>query len=341
MKKREQYIDILRALACILVVLTHCVPPSSEAGPSSIHAFISFICAPSSELFLAISGALLLPVMMPTGPFLRKRFTRVFPPLLIWSVIIISYRLLTGAATTGESLRSMLMIPIRPVLGPYWFFYVISGLYIFAPVISKWLSGAAKKEIGFFLILWSITLALGSVSILTGSDLVRIEGNYYFILSSFGGFLGYMVLGSYLRNHTPVRSVKRNFAVPAAIILSLLALAVTGYKLRMVSADFFLENLSLPTALMVYSIFMLVKDLSIRNRAVTRLVSELASCSFGIYLTHIFIARGPVWHFIRNSVLAESHLLVQIVFSLFATLAISYLIVRLIKLLPFGKYIVG
>ncbi len=35
MKPREQYFDILRALACVLVVLTHCVPPAPAGVASS------------------------------------------------------------------------------------------------------------------------------------------------------------------------------------------------------------------------------------------------------------------------------------------------------------------
>lgn len=341
-KEREQYIDILRALACILVVLTHCVPPSvSPTGSSSTHAFISFICSPSSELFLAISGALLLPVRRTTKEFLSKRFMRVFPPLLFWSAVIVLFRHFTQDVTLNETLKTFISIPIKPVLGSYWFFYVISGLYIFAPIISKWLLNASKREIGGFLLLWGATLALASAGILFNANLIDVNGNYYFILNSFGGFLGYMVLGSYLRYHAGRRTIKKNVVVPLCILASLLVFAVVGYKMRIVSADFFLENLSLAAGLMVYSVFMLFKDVKINNKVLVKIVSEIALCSYGIYLIHIFVARGLVWNILGYMGLAGSHPAITASVSLMLSLAISYAAVRLIKLLPFGKYIVG
>lgn len=342
MKEREQYLDTLRVLACILVVLTHSVPPLSSESGSPSHAFVSFICSPSSELFLVISGALLLPVRRSTGEFLKKRFTRVFPPLLFWSVIIVIYRYLSHSVSIDEAWRSFISIPIKPVLGVYWFFYVISGLYVFAPVISKWLLNASKKEVNLFISLWGVTLVLSSLDILFNIRLINITGNYYFILNSFGGFLGFMILGSYLRNNTTERTIKKNIIIPFVILGSLLLFAVIGYKLRIVKADFFLENLSLSTLLMVYAFFMLFRNIKFNNKIIIKIISEIALCSYGIYLIHIFIARHIVWNLLGYTGLsANCHVAVTIVFSLILSLVISYGVVRIIKLFPYSKYIVG
>ena len=324
MKKREPYLDILRTLACILIVLTHSAPPLHTSGISSIHAFISFICSPSSELFLAISGALLLPVYRPTKEFLKKRFMRVFPPLLFWSCVIILYQYLSGSVPADETWHSFLSMPVKPVIGVYWFFYVISGLYIFAPVISKWMLNSSINEIRFFILLWGITLALSSASILFNIKLIPINGNYYFILNSFGGFLGYMLLGSYLRNHTAERTIRRNVIIPLIIIFTLFLFAVIGYKMRIITVDFFIENLSLPTALMVYAVFMLFKNVEFNNKVIIKIVSEIAICSYGIYLIHIFIARGLVWTLLDYAGLADSSAIITVSFSLILSLAISY-----------------
>lgn len=342
MKEREQYLDTLRVLACILVVLTHSVPPLSSVSSSPPHAFVSFICSPSSELFLVISGALLLPVRRSTGEFLKKRFTRVFPPLLFWSGVIVLYRYFSHSVSIDEAWRSFISIPVKPVLGVYWFFYVISGLYIFAPVISKWLLNASKKEMNLFIFLWGVTLALTSLDILFNIRLINMAGSYYFILNSFGGFLGFMILGSYLRNYTAERTVKRNIIVPSLILGSLLLFAIIGYKLRIVKADFFMENLSLPTLLMVYAIFMLFRNIKFNNKIITKVISEIAFCSYGIYLIHIFIARHIVWNILRYTGLSSAcHVVITIAFSLILSFVISYAVVRLIKLFPYSKYIVG
>lgn len=341
MKEREQYLDTLRALACILVVLTHSAPPLQSGSSSSTHAFISFICSPSSELFLAISGALLLPVYRPTGEFLQKRFMRIFPPLLFWSVIIVFYGYLSHTASIDETLKALVSIPFKPVLGPYWFFYTISGLYLFAPFISKWLLNAPEKEIRFFILLWGVTLTLGSIGILLGSPIIQVNGDYYFILNSFGGFLGFMLLGCYLRRYTGKRSVRKNIVIPLIILFSLLLIAIVGYKTRMLTSEFFMENLSLPTALMVYVIFMLLKDLKFSNKIVIKIISEIALCSYGIYLVHIFISRGLIWNLLDYMGLHNCHAMILVSSSLILSLVVSYGVVRLIKFLPYSKYIVG
>ncbi len=46
----------------------------SDSPDSAIYAVITFICAPSPELFMAISGALILPVNEPAGVFVRRRW---------------------------------------------------------------------------------------------------------------------------------------------------------------------------------------------------------------------------------------------------------------------------
>lgn len=341
MKKREQYLDTLRCLACLLVVLTHSVPPLQSSGQSSIHAFASFISSPSSELFLAISGALLLPVRRPTGEFLRKRFTRVFPPLIFWSIVVVVYRYLTHEISANEAWTTFLYIPIKPVIGVYWFFYVISGLYVFAPFISKWLLQATKKEMHLYLSLWAVTLSLASASILLKTELIDINGNYYFILNSFGGFLGFMLLGHYLRNYTGERTRKKNILVPLLILSALLMVAVIGYKTRTVGVDFFIENLSLVTALMVYSLFMLFKGLHVKNKAGAKLISEMALCSYGIYLIHIFIARTIVWGFLEEIGWMTINPTVLVAVCLILSLVLSYLVVRLVKFIPYSKYVIG
>ncbi|MFC4673838.1 acyltransferase [Dysgonomonas termitidis] len=341
MKKREQYLDTLRSVACIFVVLTHSTLPLNTSDTSYTHAFISFICSPSSELFLAVSGALLLPVCRPAKEFLKKRFMRVFPPLLFWSCTIVIYRYFRNFVSLDETCISLICIPFKPVLSVYWFFYVISGLYIFAPIISKWLLNSTRNEMRLFLFLWIITLALASVSILLDNKLVPVNGSYYFILNSFGGFLGFMILGSLLRNHTSGRTVKHNIVIPLVILFSLFIVAVIGYKTRILTAGFFIENLSLPTALMVYAVFMLFKDIRFDNKIIIRIITEIATCSYGIYLIHILVNRNIVRNLLGYIGVTDYHAIITSSLSLILSLGISYGIIKLIKLLPYSKYIVG
>ncbi len=342
MKQRIQYLDILRILACVLVVLTHCVPPAPAGQTSSaIYAFISFVCSPSPDLFMVISGALILPIATSTGAFLKRRFLRIAPPLFFWSAAFVCYNFFSQNVSLSETLRNFVSIPISPVVGVYWFLYVILGFYLFAPILSGWLKGTSGCEIRFFILLWGVTLVLGSAAAMFDIWIIDPTGNYYFILNSFGGFLGFMVLGSYLRNHAGGRTVVKNVVVPLGIIAAVLMSAAAVYRSGIDTAGLFGDNLSPVAVLMVYAMFMLFKDVRISGWTLSKIVAELADCSYGIYLIHLFIARGPVWSLLEYSGMMNFHPVIYISISLVLSLALSYGVVRLIRLLPWGKYLVG
>ena len=85
------YIDCLRVFACFLVVTIHCnYIPTMECNKIYTQ-LLNVIGSPSSELFLAISGCLLIPVKISQGEFYRKRFSKLIVPLLFWSIIVDLY----------------------------------------------------------------------------------------------------------------------------------------------------------------------------------------------------------------------------------------------------------
>ena len=88
---RVQYIDILRVIACFLVLLTHSALASDNENVGIWYALYSFIGSPSSELFLAISGSLLLPIKLPSKEFYKIRFSKLLYPKLFWSIFYIIY----------------------------------------------------------------------------------------------------------------------------------------------------------------------------------------------------------------------------------------------------------
>lgn len=341
MKHREQYFDIIRAVACVLVVLTHCVPPAPAGSSGAVHSFVTFICAPSPELFMALSGALILPVATSAGEFLGRRFLRLIPPFAFWSVAAVAWLFFSGAATGAETITSLVSIPITPVVGVYWYFYVIFGFYLFAPIVSPWLAGASRREVWWFLAVWGLTLVLGSASGVFTTLPVDPTGNYFFILSSFGGFLGYMVMGFVMRRHTGPRTVLKNVVVPVTIVVALMLSGLAGYLTGKVPSALFLDNLSPVRALMVWAMFMAIKGVRLPDGTVSKLVYDISDCSLGIYLVHFFIARGFVWQVIGRAGMMSLHPAIYIAVSLVLSFTLSYGVVRAIKLLPWGKYIVG
>ena len=157
---RIPWLDNIRVFACILVIASHIVgqffvsPPFTPDNETfAWSSFYTVLVRVSIPLFFMISGALLLPVRDTTGQFLKKRFTRVLFPFLLWSAFYTvfpwSYETLTGdsfhsvfpLSRVSPDLETMgtnlLLIPLKFSVGIHlWYLYVLMGLYLFLPVIS-------------------------------------------------------------------------------------------------------------------------------------------------------------------------------------------------------------
>ena len=89
------WVDLLRVLACFLVVFAHCCDPfvgqlDADRGAFLTGAFAGSLVRCSVPLFVMMTGVLLLPVGEGMGAFYRRRIGRIVPPLLFLSLIHIS-----------------------------------------------------------------------------------------------------------------------------------------------------------------------------------------------------------------------------------------------------------
>ncbi len=157
MKQRDISFDIIRILACFMVVLMHSPLPSADANGPFLVA-LSYFTAPCIGLFFMVSGALLLPVKTDYFTFLRRRFGKIAVPTVLWSLIYIALRLFYSKSEINV-LQSVGSIPFSAQgEGVLWFIYTLCGLYLLAPILSGWLDRATKREIQFALTLWGVTL---------------------------------------------------------------------------------------------------------------------------------------------------------------------------------------
>ena len=87
------WVDLLRVLACFLVVFAHCCDPfvgqlDADRGAFLTGAFAGSLVRCSVPLFVMMTGVLLLPVGEGMGAFYRRRIGRIVPPLLFWSLAL-------------------------------------------------------------------------------------------------------------------------------------------------------------------------------------------------------------------------------------------------------------
>lgn len=334
--QRIVWLDAVRLVALFTVVCCHCtdtfnfIPPQITSGTEELKfwgAVYGALLRPCVPLFVMITGALLLPVRQPAGPFYRKRISRVFWPFLIWSILYALFPWFTGIIgcepdfiryffpySSDDILRQSfdvslthigrLPLNFSPVGVHMWYIYMLIGLYLYLPIFSAWVEKASERAKLWFLAAWAVTTLLPYYVQLAEPYLWgTCSWNLFGMLYYFAGFNGYLLLGHYLRHHDFPLGRTLAFGVP----LFAVGYAVTFFGFRHVTSlpeyseellELFFTYCSLNVVMMTVPVFLLLKHVNIRSAAVQRLLAHLTACGFGIYMVHYFFA-GPCVHLTR------------------------------------------
>lgn len=209
-RQRDIALDILRVVACMMVVLMHAPMPSDAASGPFLTA-ISYFTSPCIGLFFMVSGALLLPVRTDYVTFIRRRFGKIVIPTVIWTFVYVFVALLKDD-TWAKLPRIILSMPFSAQgHGVLWFMYTLSGLYLLAPIVSPWLVQVTKREVEIVLGLWGVTLCYPLLQ-----NFVGITEGTTGILYYFTGYAGYFLLGYYLKRWPDALPMKWSAIVAVA-----------------------------------------------------------------------------------------------------------------------------
>lgn len=327
MKERNYNYDIMRVLACIMIICMHAPMPNLNAN-GIILSTISYFTAPGLCLFFVISGSLLLPIKTDTTTFLKKRLGKVIMPTLVFTILYIILNCINGEQQ--NILKTICSIPFSAQgHGVLWFMYTLIGLYLVAPIISKWLDSASKREVELYLLLWVITLCFPILKLFVCIN----EGNTG-VLYYFSGYIGYFILGYYLKKYPESISLKK-LIIPCIIAI----IAPIAFKVMHIEIDFYsmFWYLSIFVALLCTTIYVLISKIKIKKRGgIVELISNL---SFGIYLIHIAVMRFFIWEL--DFIININNYILQWITVVGLTFIISCSIAYVISLLPFGDYIIG
>ncbi len=323
MRIRDYSLDIIRVIACAMIVLMH--SPMSGLGISGMMLCgISYLTAPGVGLFFMVSGALLLKrndgKPFNARGFLRKRFTKILIPLLFWSCVG------WGIEQCGVD---------NTELGVLWFMYCLAGMYLLTPILSRWLSIANVIEIECYLLLWLLTLCVPFVKLLMPVNESDTSWLYYF-----HGYVGYYVLGFYLKHYWEKRmTLARKIVFSVAFVCISVILPVVLLVLN-VEVDFYsvFWYLSITVALQCVVWWSVVTRLMRNVSKLPGFVVELSKLSFGIYLVHILVMRNVLW---KTEWMQNMHGLVQIVVCAILTFTISALISWGISKIKYVRAIIG
>lgn len=342
MKQRNLSFDYIRILACMLVVLMHSPLPSPNASGVFLTT-LSYITAPCIGLFFMVSGALLLPIREAQADFLKRRFSKIALPTLVWSLL---YILLNTYNSESEInlLQSLISIPFSAQgNGVLWFMYTLAGLYLLSPILSAWLKSASRRDIEFILLLWGLTLCYPLIG-----SYAQINTSNIGILYYFTGYAGYFLLGAYLKQYPVGKRVILLFSLIALSGIALLGIL----KAKHIEFDFYslfwyLSIFIASLAIAVWGIIQMVYAWSNKTperaespkRVHESVIIQVSNLSFGIYLAHILIMRSWLWK--QDWIIDIAPYPLQCLTIFILTFLLSLALCKGISLLPFADMIIG
>ena len=261
-------IDILRIFAFVFIVMLHTL--NRQYGLTvwmSGYAVISI----GVNLFIMISGYLLLDRTETVKEFFRKRFFSILPLFIIFNIIYIYF-------------YNHSFITIKKISAPhFWYIYMILGLYLLTPWLRKVLQ-YAEKETFYVVVLWFLCNVFNPY--MQFFRLPKIPFSHFPIT----GFIGYYILGYYLK--------KYRYKLEKIPFICVIGVYITGFFISVIStkyvlvttgnriSDFFDKN-SLGTFFMSISFFVFWIKFNFKNR--NKVIRMISDSTYFAYLIHIII----------------------------------------------------
>lgn len=337
MKGRDITLDIIRILACCMIVFMHAPMPSASASGPFLMG-LSYLTAPGIGLFFMVSGALLLPVKDDYFTFMRRRLSKIVLPTVAWTAIYVALNIYMSQSEINI-MRTVLSFPFAPQgNGVLWFMYTMTGIYLLAPILSAWLEKASVREIECVLLIWCVTLCYPILE-----NWLAIGTGTTGILYYFTGYAGYFLLGYYLKNYG------RRLAAAAPALIAAIGLAlVMVLKYKGIEFDFyrlfwyesiFIAALACLIWMVVGKAVSLAKNTLKNGGGNSLCISALSNASFGVYLMHILIMRYWLWHVAWIE--GITNYVVQTITVAVLTLVLSMLLCHLMAKVPVLSLLAG
>ncbi len=342
-KPRYNFIDVLRVIACFLVIVNHTnswiftvtTPvPCATWYMSLTYFFVSKIAVP---IFIMISGYTLLD-KVDNYKKVGQRVLRMILALYLFSLPYYLGQYQLGDRiyiSVGDFLFSVFQYSLT---NAFWYMYMYIGLLIMLPFLQKMVANLSKKDVQIFICLCLLITGVWPIvehwfPMLTYSRMVDF--------ALFDSFVGILMIGYYFKKYVTPSKKK----LIASIIVFVLCIAfnviMTRREYDIMGGQnylFYDDRVYLPIVLASASVFYMVSHLRIEGRF-AKVMQVIGGCSFGIYLLADFFIGRLQW--VWNVLCAKGiHQMVAIIIYEFLIFGIAFVITFILKKIPGIKKIV-
>lgn len=344
---RIYYLDILRVMACIAVIVTHASFIYVMADFGSFNFIVGNIADSLSRigvpLFVMISGSLLLDKDYVNNN--QKQLNRIIKMImffLFWSSIYLLLFDVYLPLKQGNGISISKLINSF-IIGHYhlWYIYMIVGLYLIVPLLRLWVNYENITYIKYFILL-AFTFAFFIPQVINIGmyfsdkiDTFQIVLNYT-NLSYVGGYTLYFILGWYLRNY----EIKYKHLL---YFFGILSIIFEIFMTHFLSVTFnqpiqLYDNLSVNVLFQSVMVFVFVKSkYQNYDKRESYFIRTISKYSLGIYAIHA----GIIDLIIRYCDFCKKiNVIFTIVFMILSALLGSLLISMIMsKVKPIKKYL--
>ncbi len=343
-----QFLDILRALSTVGVILIHISTPVLKMTfgqnmnywwiGNGMDSAVRFVIA----MFLMLTGATMLHKSYRLTEFYRKRLFRVILPFLFWSAIYCVFIWLKLPHKTQPSdFQSIIPWAIHLFVNEnisrhLWYVYMIIQIYLIVPFIAKFVQKLSISWLWVILTSWLLVntaLSFHFFQLPSGNLILQKYINY-------GLYLGFLLLGFALMK-IPVPSFKVRIISGFTFMTTVFVAAITTYYLSIKAHKLDTScygTLTANTIIQAVSLFIILKDIILKSVILTRITNLISNYSFGIYLVHILVVNQLFDHKIYWKI---AYPLISLPALLVLVLLLSMGIVYVLRKIPGGKYIAG
>ncbi len=285
-KNRMSNLELLRIVATVIIVLSHYLKhgadfTAQEMTFQSVFRDIFVAGGVGVICFVLISGYFMTEIKTVS---LKKLF-RTWFPMFFFSVVI---ELIAFFTLPERGLMDLVTACLPGIFYKWWFATTFLVLSLFAPYINRLLGsldkGQYKKLILLLTVLWC---------------LIPTFTNQAVELSNLAAFIALYAIAGYLKRYPLANEMKIGILIFGGGCLWIVGAAVAGEFLGQYSmtfwrlADYFNEWTKLPQWLEGIGLFLIFKNLPIKQ---SKFINTVSAACFCVYLIHDHpIARELLW----------------------------------------------
>lgn len=270
--------ELLRIIACFLIIGIHCLPPlHTETG--NFILFMQALVRVSLPLFFLISGYFSLNQKIESiMRWYISRLLKLFVPFFIYALIHYLVKDL------DEDFFSLFFFKPLSISSHFWFIHMFAGLIILAPAFNAMIISLSSR-----LALRSLTILLIVHAMASNSNLVNLNFGLIrlYDMPPFGTWLLYFVCGGLLAKCQNLINLR------SAYIMASVGLLLTFFMSLYVKVELNLYDNNISMFLYAIGILLIFSKIQYTfSTKQNRIILYLATNTYGVYLIHQLVLRN-------------------------------------------------